>query len=186
MFLVVNAIQHIMANAQAPLLPLEEQRPAPLSQVKNLSSLIINPSCATNVLLHYLHLVPNACDAVSVLEELCTRNFDILFQYLLSLHATHWHKDVIKQCLQKRLFDLSIPAFKALSVHIPKLSALAFDETTGTMQPFIGPLSSMDTSRWDTHDWFYQTLHAKQMEGQLLFVTISLSLLSRVTLRFVF
>ena len=158
----------------------------PLLPVPRLGALVINSFCTTVTLLQYLRCVPNACDSVTVLEELCKRDFTDIFPYLLSLHATHWHKDVLKQLLRKRLFDLSLPALKALQVHIPKLSALTMDDTTGTLQPFIGPLSSMVTSQWDTQDWYYQILHAKQMEGKLLFNTISLSLLSRVTLCFVF
>ena len=195
MFLVVNALELIMAQNRAALLPLEDHRPPPevemevaqpLLPVPRLGALVINSFCTTVTLLQYLRCVPNACDSVTVLEELCKRDFTDIFPYLLSLHATHWHKDVLKQLLRKRLFDLSLPALKALQVHIPKLSALTMDETTGTLQPFIGPLSSMVTSQWDTHDWYYQISHAKQMEGKLLFNTISLSLLSRVTLRFVF
>lgn len=186
MFLVVNALNHIMTDQIARPVPMAAAAEvvAPIVPIKRLGALIINSSCTTTTLVQYLTFVPNACDAVAVLEELCTRDYDTIFSYLLSLHATHWHKDILKNHLRTRLFDLSVPALKALSVHIPKLSALQFDDTTGTMQPFVGPLSSMVTSRWDTHDWYYQTLHAKQMEGQLLFVTISLSLLSRVTIRF--
>ena len=181
MFLVVIAL---MAQNRPALLPLEDLRPPPetmevaqpLLPVPRLGALVINSFCTTVTLLQYLRCVPNACDSVTVLEELCKRDFTDIFPYLLSLHATHWHKDVLKQLLRKRLFDLSLPALKALQVHIPKLSALTMDDTTGTLQPFIGPLSSMVTSQWDTHDWYYQILHAKQMEmeGKMLFVTISL------------
>ena len=169
--------------------PIVEAAPvvAPLAAVPQLGTLIrASSSCTTSILLQYLTHVPNACDAVPALEELCKRDFSDIFSYLLSLHATHWHKDIIKRQLRKRLFDLSVEEFKAQSVHIPKLSALTFDETTNTKQAFIGPLSSMVTSLWDTHDWFYQTLHAKQMEGQLMFICIPLSIFSRVTLRFLF
>ena len=176
MFLVVIAL---MAQNRPALLPLEDLRPPPeamevaqpLLPVPRLGALVINSFCATVTLLQYLRCVPNACDSVTVLEELCKRDFTDIFPYLLSLHATHWHKDVLKQLLRKRLFDLSLPALKALQVHIPKLSALTMADTTGTLQAFVGPLSSMVTSQWDTHDWFYQILHSKQMEGKLLFVT---------------
>lgn len=141
----------------------------PVLPVPPLGALVINSSCSTSTLVQYLRCVPNACDSVTVLEELCKRDFTDIFSYLLSLHATHWHKDVLKQLLRKRLFDLSLPALKALQVHFPKLSALTMDDTTGTLQPFIGPLSSMVTSRWDTHDWYYQILHSKQMEEDILY-----------------
>ena len=31
----------------------------------------------------------------------------------------------------------------------------------------MGPLSDYETGLWDTNDWFFQLLHARQMDGQL-------------------
>lgn len=170
--------------AALPAPPEIDPEAAPLQPVPRLGAIILSANCLTITLLNYLQFVPNACDTMLILEEFCKRDFADIFPYLLSLSATHWHRDVIKRHLRTRLFDLPLPTLKALHVYIPKLSALHFDDVTATMQPFFGPLSSMETARWDIHDWFYQLLHAKQMQGQLLFITISLSLLSRVTVRF--
>lgn len=164
--------------------PSDEAEVAPLLSVPRLTELILTPNCPSAVLIQYLVCVPNSCDAVIIIEELCMRDLAVVFSYLLSLHATHWHRDPIKEHLGARMLDMSTSAIMTLRQYIPKLSALQFDDTTNTWQAFIGPLSSMETSRWDTHDWFYQLLHAKQMKGQLLFITIALSLFPRTTLRF--
>lgn len=173
-----------MAEAQNDIAKDVEVKP--LLPIPRLGGIVLQSPCPTPLLLQYLNTIPNALDAVPVIEEICKRDqdFDVIFPHLLSLSADHWHKPIFFHHLRKRLMELPIPSIKALQTHIPRLSALEFDDNTMTMQPVIGPLTSMDTSRWDTHDWFYQTLHAKQMKGQLLFITIALSLLSRVALRF--
>ena len=40
----------------------------------------------------------------------------------------------------------------------------------------MGPLANLETARWNTHDWFFQLLHAKQMEGQYICWVYDMSL----------
>lgn len=164
--------------------PVNTSEVSPLLPIPRLSDLILTQSCPSSVLVQYLVSVPNSCDAESILHHLCLRDYAAAFSYLLSLPIDHWHRDVMKDTLNERLLNESTKTVLALTKYIPELSALTFDDTTNTWQAFVGPLTNMETARWDIHDWFFQLLHAKQMKGQLLFNTIALSLFPRISLRF--
>ena len=138
----------------------------PLYQPKTLSQLILRPWFATIQLIQYLTIVPNALDSHAALTKLCTRDFQSIFAYLLSLNFTDWHRRFLMQTLAPRLEQLPISQLKLdIAPLLPSLTALWFDPQEKQTFPIMGPFTDMETSHWEIHDWFYQLIHAKQMEG---------------------
>lgn len=155
----------MQANNDPPM--NEDVTPAPpVSPVLPLGKLVLNSAVSTTTLLQYLTLLPNALDAVDILGELSSRNFEDVLPYLKRLSSTHWHRHVLKKCLRKRLWVMSLPQIHALQEYFPHLSALYQDMENGQWYPIMGPLSDRDTAEWDLHDWYHQLIHAKRMEGQ--------------------
>ena len=147
--------------------PMDEAVPAPpVSRVLPLGKLVLNSEVSTMTLLHYLTLLPNALDSVDILDELASREFGAVLPYLKSLSNTHWHRHVLKDRLRKRLWVMSLAQIHALRNYFPNLSALYRNMEDGAWYPIMGPLSDRDTAEWDLHDWYYQLIHAKRMEGQ--------------------
>lgn len=154
-----------------------------MNSVKSLSETII-PTMTVNLLLHFLLDMPNGCNTVDALKELCTRDFCSIFTYLLSLPFSHWHREVTKTHLGERLRAMKVDDLKELGRQfIPKLTAL--EHVDGECVPVMGPLSDLDTAAWDTNDWFYQLLHARQMEGECsLLLHMPMELYVQARLRF--
>lgn len=140
----------------------------PLNQPKTISQMVLQPWFATVHLIQYLTFVPDAMDSEAALQELCRRDFPSIFSYLLSLRYTRWHRRFLMERLQPCLKQLPLEVLKRdLSALMPKLSALWKDPTTGEWFPIVGPLTDYQTVQWEVQDWFYQILHAKELEGQL-------------------
>ena len=138
----------------------------PLYQPKTLSQLILRPWFTTLQLIHYLTLLPNALDSTAALQELCTRDFQSIFAYLLSLNFTHWHRRFVMQTLAPRLKQLPISQLKQnIAPRLPSLTALWYDPQEKQTFPIMGPLTESQTTHWEIDDWFYQLIHSKQMEG---------------------
>ena len=132
--------------------------------LKTLGEMII-PTLPTYLILQFLHSIPNGPTIVEALEELANREFSRVFAYLLTLPFSHSHRDVFKSSLETRLRNMPVDDLKQLSGLLPKLSALTYSQ--GEWIPVMEPLSDYETGLWDTNDWFFQLLHARQMEGQL-------------------
>ena len=138
----------------------------PLYQPKTISRLIVRPGFTTLQLIQYLTLLPNALDSTAALEELCTRDFQSSFAYLLSLNFTHWHRHFLMQTLAHRLKQLRISQLQQdIAPLLPTLTALWYDPQEKQTFPIMGPLSECETSHWEINDWFYQLIHSKQMAG---------------------
>ena len=132
--------------------------------VKTLSEMII-PTLSTFLLLQFLQSIPNSPSTVAAIDELATRELSHVVTYLLSLPFSHWHRSVLKSRLERRLRAMSVDDLKSLSGFLPQLSALQYSE--GEWIPVMGPLSDYETGLWDTSDWYFRLLHARQMEGTL-------------------
>lgn len=142
---------------------------------------------STAHLLFILNNWPGLTDTGLVLDLLCERDITAALQYLLSLPYSHGHRDDLKHYLKQRLRRTSINRMKEMTVLFPRLSALVEDEH-GVLVPRIGPLTDFETGLWDSHDFFFNLLHAKLMEGTIpvasLYFCMSLTLLSNADLRF--
>lgn len=154
-----------------------------MQSVNSISEMAI-PSASTNVLLHFLLHMPNGLHTSLALKELCTRDFHSIFTYLLSLPHSHWHRNVMKAVLEERLRKLQVQEIKQLGrQYIPKLSALT--KLDDEWVPVMEPHTDQQSAAWDTHDWFFQLLHSRQMEGQYsLLFTMPLESFIRASIRF--
>lgn len=177
----------IIPNA-AVAMPVDDSDLQLRKQVKTIAQLIINPNLPTATLLQFLVHLPNGLNTKEALIEFATREYPVVFQYLLSLPFSHWHRHVLKHHLRLRLLKQSVSVLKSLSDLLPKLSALWIDPHTGKSYPKQGPLTDLAMGELDTHDWFFQLLHARGMEGQYtrFLSDIPLHLFPHVTLRFLF
>lgn len=155
-------------------------------RVKTISQLILTPSLPTHVLLQFLQYLPNALSTVDALKELCKRDYSTVFNYLLSLPFTHWHRRIMLSCLESRILNMKVDDIKSLSVLLPKLTALWYDEDAREWFPITGPMTDLETGLWHTHDCFYRLLHSRQMEGQYnrLVCDMSIDTFIYATLRF--
>lgn len=91
--------------------------------IKTLAELIITPALPTHVLLQFLYCMPHGCTTVDALQELCKRDFNSVFKYLLSLPYSHWHRPELLSRLKEHLLQMKVDDIKPLSVLIPHLSA---------------------------------------------------------------
>lgn len=135
-----------------------------MDHVPSLGAFIL-PLISTASLLQFLIDWPQVRDARLALENLCTR--DVL-PYLLSLPFSHSHRRVLLDCLTPRLRWLKLEDLQDLGNLFPRLSALVHTDD-GKLVPKVGPLSDEETGLWDTNDWFFGLLHAKQMDGTITF-----------------
>lgn len=154
----------------------------------SLSSAVLHEASA-DLLITYLTVTPNACNAVEVLEKLCTEcDFKLIFQYLLSLPYSHWHRNIMKASLQKRIADTKSDELHQIGKNfIPFKSAVENITEDGATMMFdkMGPLNDVDTGEWDTHDWFFRILHSRRMEGEpTLLFDIPLSVYTKTRLHF--
>ena len=130
--------------------------------VTTLSDIII-PTLSTFLLLQFLTTIPHSPSTVAAIDELTSRELPDVVTYLLSLPYSHWHRSVLKPRLERRLRAMSVDDLQALSGFLPQLSALQYSE--GEWIPVMGPLSDYDTGLWDTNDWYFRLLHARQIAG---------------------
>lgn len=154
----------------------------------SLSSAVLHEASA-DLLINYLTVTPNACNAVEVLKKLCTEcDFKLIFQYLLSLPYSHWHRNIMKATLQERFTDTKSDELHQIGKNfIPFKSALEKISEGGAAMMFdmMGPLNDLDTGAWDTHDWFFRILHSRRMEGEpTLLFDIPLSIYTKTRLYF--
>lgn len=139
----------------------------PLKQPKTITQLVLQPWFSTNHLILYLSCLPNALDSEAALQELCTCDFASIFTYMLSLGYTQWHRRFMMETLAPRLKQLPVDVLKQdIAPLLPKLTALWYDPQAKHWFPIMGPLTETAATQWELHDWFFQLLHAKEMEGQ--------------------
>ena len=101
-----------------------------LNQPKTISQMILTRYFPTNLLLQYLLIVPNALNTAEALTELCRCEYETIFQYLLSLPFTHSHRHFMLSCLRPRIMCMKVDDIKRLSIWIPNLSALWYNQDT--------------------------------------------------------
>ena len=142
---------------------------------------------STAHLLFILTNWPGLGDTHLVLDLLCERDLNAAIRYLLRLPYSHGHRDHLKHSLKQHLRRTSLRRMTDLRALFPQLSALVTDEN-GVLVPRMGPLTDFETGLWDSHDFFFNLLHARQMEGTIpvasLYFCMTLILFSNATLRF--
>ena len=94
--------------------------------------------------------MPNALNTAEALTELCRRDYETIFQYLLSLPFTHSHRHFMLSCLRPRIMRMKVADIKRLSIWIPNLSALWYIPDTREWLPVMGPSTDLETGMWDT------------------------------------
>lgn len=142
---------------------------------------------STAHLLFILTNWPGLGDTGLVIELLCERDITAALQYFLSLPYSHGHRDQLKHYLKQRLRRTPVHRMNEMTALFPRLSALVEDQN-GVLVPRMGPLTDLETGLWDSHDFFFNLLHAQQMEGMIplarLHFCMSLTFFSNAHLRF--
>ena len=142
---------------------------------------------STSHLLFLLHHWPCLNHTPLIIDLLCSRDLHAAIAYLLSLPYSHGHREELKHCLRKYLKRLPINALRALANLFPHLTATVTDEN-GVLFPRVGPLDDQESGLWDSNDFFFQLLHAKNIEGTFPLIIprycISLRLFCNASLRF--
>lgn len=74
----------------------------------------------------------------------------------------------MKHHLRKRLRWVPVHELRELARLFPPLTALVEDEN-GVLLPRVGPLDDNESGLWDSSDFFFGVMHARQMEGTIPF-----------------
>lgn len=145
-----------------------------MDSVPELRGLVL-PLLSTAHLLFILNNWPGIANIGAVMDMLCERDLTTSIRYLLGLPYSHGHREGLKQSLQKRLQRTGLAQMKALARLFPLMSTLVPD-ADGNFVAKMGPLTDYDAGLWDSHDFYFQLLHAKQMEGTIVFPRYCMSL----------
>lgn len=152
-------------------------------QLRGLALQLLSTAHLLFILTHW----PGLTDTGLVIDLLCERDISAALQYFLGLPYSHGHREDLKHYLKKHLRRTPVHRLKELTTLFPRLSALVTDEN-GVLVPRIGPLTDHETGLWDSHDFFFNLLHAKEMEGTIhyarLHFCMSLTVFSNALLRF--
>ena len=138
-----------------------------MENVPPLSYLVL-PTLSTDHLVYILLHWPCLGQIYVVMDVLCERDLARAIQYLLGLPYTHTHREELKRSLKKVLRRTSLSKMKDLASLFPRMSALVEDEN-GDLVAEMGPLTDYAAGLWDSHDFYFQQLHSKQMEGTIPF-----------------
>lgn len=136
-----------------------------MDRVPPLNTFIL-PILSTAHLIFILNNWPGVRDTGLIMELLCTRDLRAALGYLLSLPYSHSHRPVLKSLLRHRLRWKHVHELKELTTLFPRLSAMV-ERDDGVLVPMIGPLSDLESGLWDTSDFYFGVLHARQMEGTI-------------------
>ena len=134
-----------------------------MDEVPELSGLIL-PILSIAHLLFLLHNWPGLRDTGLILDLLCRRDIREALRYLLSISYSHSHRQQLKSLLRQRLRWTPVHELKELSTLFPQLTALV-ERDDGVLVPQVGPLSDLESGLWDSCDFYFGLLHARQMEG---------------------
>lgn len=126
------------------------------------------PILSTEHLVFVLRHWPCLGNIGVVMDVLCERALEKAIQYLLSLPYTHTHREDLKHSIKQELRRTSLQKMKELASLFPRMSALAADDN-GDLVAEMGPLTDYAAGLWDSHDFYFQLLHAKQMQGTIPF-----------------
>lgn len=148
---------------------------------------LVLPLLSTAHLLFLLRHWPGLGDTPLVIDLLCSRDLHAAITYLLSLPYSHGHRQEMKKHLRKHLLRISIKDFPVFASLFPPLTALVTDED-GVLRARVGPLDDIETGLWDSNDFFFGVMHARNMEGTIPFACyhfcMSFITFSNATLRF--
>ena len=136
---------------------------------------LVLPLLSTAHLLFILNNWPCIADIGVVLDMLCERDLTVAIRYLLSLPYSHGHREALKRRLQKQLTRTGLETMKELATLFPQMTALVQDARGNTVAK-MGPLTDYETGLWDSHDFYFHLLHAKQTKGTLVFPRYCMSL----------
>ena len=136
---------------------------------------LVLPLLSTAHLLFILNHWPCIATTGVVLDLLCERDLLVAIRYLLSLPYSHGHRETLKSCLQKQLSRTGLETMQEIATLFPQMSALVQD-AHGNSVAKMGPLTDYEAGLWDSHDFYFQLLHAKQTKGTFGFPRYCMSI----------
>ena len=145
-----------------------------MERVHDLHGLVL-PRLTTNHLLFILNHWPCIANIDTVMDVLCERDLTVAIRHLLGLPYSHGHREGLKQCITKELTRTGLEEMRELGNLFPRMTALVQD-SNGDSVAKMGPLTDFEAGLWDSQDFYFHILHAKQMKGTFVFPRCCMSL----------